>query len=139
MKTVTGAHAQATADAEILARLEGAWRLVAIEQPDANGAIMATDVEGLLVFTHDGHMAVQVRNLEPGHTDSAYSRGGYEASYGTITLDVPNGIFVYRVEGSLVRQLVGQDLPRAYSFMDDQLILTSTRDDEKWRVLWRRG
>ncbi|MBB5574643.1 MULTISPECIES: hypothetical protein [Rhizobium] len=132
MKTVTGAHAQATADAEILARFEGAWHLAAIEQPDANGAIRAADVEGLLVFTSDGHMAVQVRNLD-------YSSGGYEASFGTISLDVPNGIFVYRVEGALVREFVVHDFPRAYSFMDDQLILTSPQDDEKWRVVWCRG
>ncbi|WP_240539641.1 lipocalin-like domain-containing protein [Rhizobium sp. CCGE 510] len=97
------------------------------------------DVEGLLVFTRDGHMAVQVRNLEPHHVDSAYSSAGYEASYGTISPDVPNGIIVYRIEGALVRELVDQDLPRAYSLVDDQLILTSTRDNENWRVVWRRG
>ncbi|ENN89346.1 hypothetical protein RHSP_00973 [Rhizobium freirei PRF 81] len=139
MKTVAGPRGQATVDAEIHARLEGAWRLVTIEQPDATGAMEPAEVEGLLVFTRDGHMAVQVRNLEPGHADSAYSRGGYEASYGTIILDALNGSFVYRVEGALVRALVGQDFPRAYSFLDDRLILTSTRDDETWRVVWRRG
>jgi hypothetical protein len=137
MKTVAGMHKQA--DAEMIARLEGAWHLVTIEQPDANGAMRAAKVEGLLVFIRDGHMAVQVRNLDPGHVDSAYSRGGYEASYGTITLDLLNSIFVYRVDGALVRELVGQDFPRAYSFVDDQLILTSTRNDETWRVVWRRG
>ncbi|MFK0166630.1 hypothetical protein [Rhizobium sp. NPDC090279] len=138
MKTVAATYKQATADAEILARLAGAWQLVAIEQPDANGVMRTADAEGLLVVTHDGHMAVQVCNLEPNHVDSPYSSGGYEASYGTIALDIPNGIFVYRVEGALVRQLVGQDLPRAYSFVDGQLILRSTRDDEKWRVVWGR-
>jgi hypothetical protein len=139
MKTVADTQEQATAHAEVLARLEGAWHLVAIEQPDASGAMRTAKVEGLLVFTGDGHMAVQVRNLDLDHVDSAYSSGGYEASYGKITLDLANSIFVYRVDGALVRELVGQDLPRAYSLVDDQLILTSTRDDEQWRVIWRRG
>lgn len=139
MKTVADSREQATADAEVLARLVGAWHLVAIEQPDASGAMRTAKVEGLLVFTRNGHMAVQVRNLDLDHVDSAYSSSGYEASYGTITLDLANSIFVYRVEGALVRELVGQDLPRAYSLVDDQLILTSTRDDEQWRVIWRRG
>ncbi|NTJ68594.1 lipocalin-like domain-containing protein [Agrobacterium rhizogenes] len=139
MEIVAGTRKQMTADAEVLARLEGAWHLVTIEQPDANGAMRSASVEGLLVFTGDGQMAVQVRNLEPDHVDSAYSSAGYEASYGSIALDALNGVFVYRVEGALVRGLVGQDFRRAYSFVDDQLILTSTRDDEKWRVVWRRG
>jgi hypothetical protein len=139
MKSVAGTSERAAADSEVIGRLDGAWHLVTIEQPDANGAMKAAHVDGLLVFTRDGHMAVQVRNLDPGHVDSAYSSGGYEASFGKITLDSANSIFIYRIEGALVRELVGQDFPRAYSFVDDQLILTSTRDNEKWRVLWRRG
>ena len=139
MKTVAGTSGHAAADSEVIERLEGPWHLVMIEQPDANGATKAAHVEGLLVFTRDGHMAVQVRNLEPGHVDSAYSRDGYEASFGKIMLDSANSTFLYRVEGALVRELVGRDFPRAYSFVDSQLILTSTRDDEKWRVIWRRG
>jgi predicted house-cleaning NTP pyrophosphatase (Maf/HAM1 superfamily) len=137
MKTVAGMRKQA--NAEVIARLEGAWHLVAIEQPDASGAMRTAKVEGLLVFTGDGHMAVHVRNLDLDHVDSAYSSDGYEASYGTIKLDPLNCIFVYRVDGASVRELVGQDFPRAYSFVDDQLILSSTRDDETWRVVWRRG
>ncbi|MBB4113709.1 hypothetical protein FHT80_003035 [Rhizobium sp. BK226] len=137
--TTAGTSGQSAADSEIIAQLDGGWRLVKIEQPDAKGAVKTARVNGLLVFTRDGHMAVQVRNLEPGHVDSAYSRGGYEASFGKITLDSANSIFLYRVEGALVHELVGQDFPRAYSFVNDQLILTSTRDDEKWRVIWRRG
>ena len=81
MKTA-GTSGQSAADSEIIAQLDGGWRLVKIEQPDAKGAVKTARVNGLLVFTRDGHMAVQVRNLEPGHVDSAYSRGGYEASFG---------------------------------------------------------
>ena len=139
MKTVADTSGQAAANSEIIAQLDGAWHLVTIEQPDASGAMKTARVDGLLVFTRDGQMAVQVRNLEPEHVDNAYSSGGYEASFGRITLDSAKSIFVYRVEGALVRELIGQDLPRAYSFVEDRLILTSTLDDEKWRVIWRRG
>jgi hypothetical protein len=119
-------------------RLAGSWRLVAVEAPDASGAINASRAEGLLVFTADGHMSVQVRNLET-HADSPYSRNGYEATYGTIALNAERSSFVYHVEGSLAKDLVGQDLPRSYQFVDDHLVLASTRPDEKWRVVWRRG
>jgi hypothetical protein len=121
-----------------MARLAGAWRLVTIEQPDADGAMQRASVEGLLVLSGDGHMAVQVRNTESPVIDTPYSRDGYEASYGTITLDPTGATFVYRVEGALVADLVGQGLPRGYCFEDDLLVLTSTQPAERWRVLWRR-
>jgi len=121
-----------------MTRLDGAWRLVTIEEPDASGNLKSASSEGLLVFTADGHMAVQVRKLGAAEVDSPYSRGGYEATYGTVTLDPAGSTFVYRVEGALVSSLVGQDLPRRFRFEEDRLIITSTRPDEKWRVVWRR-
>ncbi|MBX5162328.1 MULTISPECIES: lipocalin-like domain-containing protein [unclassified Rhizobium] len=141
METIAGTNSsqQAGIDSEVMARLAGPWHLAAIEQPDANGAMGALKVAGLLVLTPDGHMAIQVRNMESFDVDNPYSSGGYEASYGTITLDSANSTFIYHVEGALVQALVDQDLPRSYSLADDLLILTSTRADEEWRVVWRRS
>lgn len=121
------------------ARLAGAWHLVAIELPGPDGTMATSPASGCLVITPDGHMAVQVRSLDPLAPDTPYSRGGYEASYGKITLDPANAMFTYHVEGALVRDLVGRDFPRAYRFVEDQLILTSTEMAESWRIVWRRG
>ncbi|MBX5159541.1 hypothetical protein HJB89_20765 [Rhizobium sp. NZLR8] len=141
METIAGTSSsqQAGIDSEIMARLAGPWHLVTIEQPDANGVMGALKVAGLLVLTPDGHMTIQVRNMESFDVDNPYSSGGYEASYGTITLDSANSTFIYHVEGALVQDLMGQDLPRSYRLADDRLILTSTRADEEWRVVWRRS
>src|SRR2546428_3555702 len=69
----------------------GAWRLAWLEEEGADGKIHKADCSGLLVYTRDGHMSVQVmyRNPQPNSqaaTNPAlvqYAQGGYEASFGT--------------------------------------------------------
>ena len=49
-------------------RFVGAWRLAWLEEQGSDGKIHRADCTGLLVFTRDGHMSVQVmyRNLQAG-------------------------------------------------------------------------
>jgi hypothetical protein len=120
-------------------RFVGAWRLASIEQQGADGKVHKADSTGLLVFTRDGHMAVQVMERNPQAQTPAgpeqYSQGGYEASFGTYEIkDAHN--FTYHVEGALVRTLIGKDLPRTFEFSGKQLIVKSTHPDEHWRVAW---
>jgi hypothetical protein len=121
-------------------RLVGAWRLASLEEPAADGKLHTVDCTGLLVFTRDGHIAVQVmyRNhgAEPG--GSAYAQGGYEASFGKYQLDDGGRTFTYRVEGSLVRTLIARALPRAFELTNGRLIVRSSNPDEHWRVIWER-
>jgi hypothetical protein len=35
-----------------------------------------------------------------------------------------------------VRSLIGKDLTRIYTFSGKQLVLTSSRPDESWRIVW---
>ena len=49
----------------IRARFVGAWRLVSLEAPGPDGKIQKADSTGLLVFTRDGHMSVQVMERSP--------------------------------------------------------------------------
>jgi Lipocalin-like domain len=119
----------------------GAWRLASLEQEGADGKLHRSDSTGLLVFTRDGHMSVQVmeRNA-PAQTANGpeqYSQGGYEASFGTFAIDEGGHTFTYHVEGALVRTLIGKDLPRSFEFAGNQLIVKSTRPDEHWRVTWK--
>ena len=120
----------------------GAWRLAWLEQPGADGKLHRIECCGMLVYSSDGHMSVQVMEREPQAQaptgPEQYSQGGYEASYGTYKVDEAAHTFTFHVEGALVRSLVGKDLPRAYEFSGKQLIVKSTRADEHWRVAWER-
>uniref|UniRef100_A0A372IKY5 Lipocalin-like domain-containing protein n=2 Tax=Paracidobacterium acidisoli TaxID=2303751 RepID=A0A372IKY5_9BACT len=120
------------------AALTGAWRLVSLEQPAADGILHRVNCSGLLVYTSDGHMSVQVMDADPAAGASSYSRGGYEASFGTFDLDQNGHTFTFHVEGALVRTLVGQDLLRAYELNGRQLTVKSTNPGEHWRVVWER-
>jgi hypothetical protein len=121
-------------------RFVGAWRLASLEQEGADGKIHKSDSTGLLVFTRDGHMSVQVMERNPQTQTAAgpeqYSQGGYEASFGTYEIDDSAHSFTYHVEAALVRTLIGKDLSRAFEFSGKQLIVKSTRSDEHWRVAW---
>jgi len=124
----------------IRARFVGAWRLVSLEAPGSDGKIQRADSTGLLVFTPDSHMSVQVmeRNPQPqAHAGpEQYSQGGYEATFGTFEIDESAHTFTFHVEGALVRTLIGKDLPRAFEFSGKQLIVKSTSAEEHWKVTW---
>jgi hypothetical protein len=120
----------------------GAWRLAWLEQSGADGKLHRIECCGMLVYTRDGHMSVQVMERDPQAQAAAgpqqYSQGGYEASYGTYNVDESAHTFTFHVEGALVRSLIGKDLPRTYEFSGKQLIVKSTRPDEHWQVCWER-
>jgi hypothetical protein len=121
-------------------RFVGAWRLASLESDGPDGKIHQADSTGLLVFTSDGHMSVQVMERNPPAQTAAlpdqYSRGGYEASFGTFKIDEGTHTFTYHVEGALVRTLIGKDLPRAFQLSGNQLIVNSTDPKEHWQATW---
>jgi hypothetical protein len=129
-------------------RFVGAWRLVWLEEQGADGKIHRADCTGLLVYTRDGHMSVQVMYRNPQansqihsqvKTNAApvqYAQGSYEASFGTYDIDERAHNFTLHVEGSLVRTLIGKDLTRVFEFSGKQLIVKSASPDEHWRVAW---
>lgn len=127
---------------EVPNRLIGAWWLTWLEEPDASGTLHKADCTGLLVYTLDGHISVQVMYRSP-QTDGQsgpvqYALGGYEASFGTYRVDENSHTFVFHVEGAMVRSLVGKDLPRVYEISGNQLIVKSANPNEHWRVVWER-
>jgi len=123
-------------------RFIGAWRLAWLEEPDAEGKIHKADCTGLLVYSRDGHMSVQVMYRNPQTGGQAgpiqYAQGGYEASFGTYQIDENSNTFIFHVEGAMVRSLIGKDLPRAYEFSGNQLLVKPTNSNEHWRVAWER-
>ena len=136
--TLSGSqNSRATND--IRDRFVGAWRLASLEEEGADGKLRRADCTGLLVYTRDGHMSVQVMYRNPQAGSSAapvqYAQGGYEASFGTYQINDAQ-TFTFHVEGALVRTLIGHDLPRAFELSGKHLIVKSTSPDEHWRVAW---
>jgi hypothetical protein len=123
-------------------RFIGAWRLAWLEEPDADGTVHKADCTGLLVYTPDGLMSVQVMYRNPQTGGQAgpvqYAQGGYEASFGRYRVDENSHRFTFHVEGAMVRSLIGKDLPRAYKMSGNQLVVESTNPNEHWRVAWER-
>jgi hypothetical protein len=121
-------------------RFIGAWRLAWLEEEGADGKVHRADCTGLLVYTRDGHMSVQVMYRSPqAGTNAArvqYAQGGYEGSFGAYEIDERAHNFTYHVEGALVRTLIGKDLTRVYDFSGKQLIVKSYSPNEHWRVAW---
>jgi hypothetical protein len=121
---------------EIRHHLVGAWKLVSLEEPGADGQLRKADCSGMFAFTLDGKASVQVmyRDAKGG---SAYAQGGYEASYGSYRID-DSSTFTFHIEGALVRTLIGKDLKRKYELSGNRLIVTSSDPTEHWKVVWER-
>lgn len=123
--------------------LRGAWRLVSLDEPGADGAIHhVADAKGSLIYTADGRMSVQVMYANAPTAPSAspvqYAEGGYEGSFGHYDVNDAAHIVTHHLEGANVRALVGKDLPRSYRFENRRLVIRSTRSDEHWSVTWER-
>lgn len=134
----TSAHPVAAGDS-----LRGAWRLVSLEEPAADGVLRRVDdARGSLIYTANGRMSVQVMFATAPATPSAgpvqYAEGGYEGSFGRYDVDEAAHVVTHHVEGANVRTLVGRDLPRSYRFENGRLVIRSTRADERWSVTWER-
>jgi hypothetical protein len=123
-------------------RFIGACGLVSLEAWGPDGKIHKADSTGLFVFTRDGHASVQVMERNPlpqaASGSEQYSHGGYEASFGRYEVDENFHTFTFHVEGALVRNLIGKDLPRSFEFSGKQLIVKSTQPEEHWKVTWEQ-
>lgn len=121
-------------------KLTGAWHLVSIESPGADGKLnRITDCKGQLIYTRDGHMSVQLMYPSSQATlTNDYVLNGYEASFGSYDVDDSAHTVIHHVQGSVTRGLVGKDLTRAFHFSNGNLIIKSVSSDEHWSVTWHR-
>jgi hypothetical protein len=128
----------AVAAQEIDSRLPGVWTMVSLEVANASGAMQAIPYSVQIVFTADGHMAVQAMNPDSAAPDTPYTRHGYEAQYGHVATDEATGALVFTIESALVRDLIGQKLDRRYEVSNDQLILLPADPSEGFRVTYEQ-
>lgn len=121
-------------------RLLGAWRLVKIESPGPDGKTPSgPQPTGMLIYTRDGHMSVQLMYPEKALTNQ-YVEQGYEASFGSFEIDESHHLVTHHVQGSITRnRLVGKDLPRRFEFTPDgHLLIRSAQPEEHWSVTWEK-
>jgi len=138
------AHAQSakkiTSSGEAKEKLIGAWHLVHIDAPGPDGKpAPIPQPKGMLIYTRDGHMSVQLMYPESANNlSNEYVLNGYEASFGSYDIDEIAHTVTHHAQGSNTRDLlVGKDLPRKFEFTSDgRLIIRSARPDEHWFVTW---
>ena len=88
----------------------------------------------------DGHVSVQLMYPKSASSlSNEYVRSGYEASFGSYTIDERTHRLTHHVLGSVTGDaLVGKDLPRVYTLTDDgRLIIRSANPEEHWSVTWQ--
>ena len=132
--------AKAAAHESARERLIGAWHLAHIESPGPAGKpVNMSQPKGMLTYTRDGHMSVQLMYPKAANEISdQYVLNGYEASFGSYDVDEATHTVTHHVQGSITGDLlVGKDLPRIFQFTKDgRLIIRSARPDEHWFVVW---
>lgn len=119
-------------------RLIGAWHLVSLGETGPDGKFTAVPgLKGMLVYTRDGHMSVQIM-YPAGQSELSndYVLHGYEASFGSYDVDETAHTVTHHVQGSITHGLVGRDLTRAYKLSDNHLVIRSTKTGEHWSVTW---
>ena len=118
---------------ECTSPLVGAWRMTSLEV-GADGNRQAVPYSGQIIFTGSCTVSVQAMNPDANAPATPYTTNGYEAYYGTVTIDEAAKTFTMTVESSLVRNLIGQSMTRVFDVSGDTLVLTPADPAEGWRV-----
>jgi Lipocalin-like domain len=138
---VQSAKTQAAGHLSDRERLIGAWHLQHIESPGLDGKPSDTpQAKGMLIYTRDGHMSVQLMYPKSANSlSNEYVRNGYEASFGSYTIDERRHTLTHHVQGSVTGDLlVGKELRRVYTLTDDgRLMIRSADPEEHWSVTWQ--
>ncbi|MDE3186650.1 MAG: lipocalin-like domain-containing protein [Acidobacteriota bacterium] len=118
----------------------GTWHLVRIESAGPDGKPSeASQPKGILIYTKDGHAAVQLMYPQTS-LQNEFVHDGYEATFGTYDLDEGKHQLTYHIEGSATRErLVGTSETLHYDFPDGRhMIIRPTQPDQHWSVNWER-
>ena len=119
-------------------RLPGTWHLLSRIDVDSNGLphpdpALGPDPVAMLVYDRSGHFAAQFmkRNRDGAQQDgnaaagnNTQARDGYDAYFGTYSVDDATGVVTQRLDGALSRAHVGAMISRKMSVTDDTLTLS---------------
>jgi hypothetical protein len=155
---------QPVTKASVRAQLIGSWRLVSRESRRENGQIegdpgLSTLPLGVLIYDQSGHVAAQLSRRDrtismfrdecplaaeiKGTPDTAQTVLGYDAYFGTYTLNENDGIVVHHLEAAIWPGDIGKSIERHFTLSGDRLTITfntTTKDGIKVRrtLIWER-
>jgi Lipocalin-like domain len=148
----SGVNAFASVHPDVREQLVGSWSLTSRVSTLANGEVLpdrglAATPKGLLIYDRTGHMAAQLsrqgRTVEMiaeecneaakirGTNDTVQTVLGYDAYFGTFTVNEKEGFVVHHVESALFPGDVGKDIKRNFVISGDKLTIkfnTTTAD-----------
>ena len=73
---------------------------------------------GMLIYTADSHMAVQLANPDVDVDEASKVEEGYFAYFGTYAVDAEAGTITHSLQGSLSPSWVGTEQVRAYELTE---------------------
>jgi hypothetical protein len=126
-----------TRGAALSATLPGTWRLLSRLDVTASGERRAEpslgeDPLALLIYDRSGNFAAQFMRRDrsvdvpdgpSGSKNNSRAQGGYDAYFGTYTIDDEAGSVTQRLIGSLSREHVGSVLTREMEIRGDTLVI----------------
>jgi hypothetical protein len=137
--------------------LIGTWHLVSYELRHADGEVtypIGKNAMGLLIYTAEGYMAVQLMRTDrpafasddvlqgtPEEIKAAYE--GFAAYFGTYTVDDAAGTVTHHVQGHIFPNRIGSKATREFTLVDQCLTLRpSVRRDGRLLtalLIWARA
>jgi len=147
-------EAEGVASAQAFA---GVWWLISREDRAKDGSVridptLGPDARGILTYAN-GRFAAQFMKRDRTQTVEATSPaggrnntgavGGYDAYFGTYSVNDDTGAVVHRLEGALTPENVGMEVSRMLTVDGDRLVIeldTTTLDGEPVtrRLTWER-
>ena len=140
--------------------LVGTWELVSREDRAPDGAVhpdpaLGADPIALLFYDRSGHFAAQFMKRDRagllgelvdgavGARNNTRARGGYDAYFGTYSVDDAHGVVAQRLVGALSPENVGHEVSRPMAVAADVLTIrldtTAVDGTAVERILvWRR-
>lgn len=112
--------------------------MTSLEIRNADGQLDPINYSGQIIFTDDGNVSVQAMHPDPEAADTIYTSGGYEAFYGTFSIDEETRTFVVTVSSSAARDMIGRDFERSFVVTNDELVIMPTNTTENWCVTYKR-
>jgi len=139
-------------------QLVGTWRLISRVVTTEDGTVvrdpgLGAAPTGYLMYDSSGHIAVQIMKSDrpsvidcsistPAVSNNSRSVNGYDAYFGTYTIDEAHHTVTHHLEGALAAADVGKSLVRHFQVSADKLAIivhTSSPQGEQIRTVnWER-
>lgn len=130
--------------ASVIDQLVGGWRLASRVTTTSDGRVLVDPglsamPAGILIYDRFGHVAAQLsrpgRTVEgladecraaekvTGTNDTAQTILGYDAYFGTYSVDIQQGVVTHHLESALFPGDIGKDIKRNFSVSGDTLTI----------------